>query len=339
MPPFRGEQAVTASAPAFDLLDTGQVEALPDLQWLVAGVLPAPSFAVMFGEPGAGKSFCALSLSLAVASGTPWLGRETRRAPVLYIAAEGVLGLKLRLRAHRVRFAVPPPSDAEMRFLPSAIEIMRPDHVAALLQKMAALAFRPGLIVVDTLARVALGADENSASDMGRVVEGFDALRRETGAAVLAIHHSRKDGGAERGSSALRGAADVMIRCESVAGVAASGVKLECAKMKDGEAFGTVLASLESVTLDGGGTSLVLGPGENIGAALRGIAGTKIVELLETQFAETGATHGELRKAFVAAGFGSESSFDRAWKILKERDGLLQKNETKAGVLRWVLKK
>jgi len=177
---------------------------------------------------------------------------------------------------------------------------------------------RPGLIVVDTLARVALGADENSASDMGRVVAGFDMLKRETGATVLALHHSRKDGGAERGSSALRGAADVMIRCESVAGVTCGGVTLECAKMKDGEAFGTVLASLESVTLDGGATSLVLGPGENIGAALRGIAGKQILDLLDTQFAETGATHGELRKAFVKVGFGSASSFDRSLRELRE---------------------
>lgn len=314
---------MTAPAASLDLLDAQQVEALPDLQWLVAGVLPAPSFAVLYGEPGCGKTFTGLSMALAIASGSPWLGRETCRKPVLYVAAEGVLGLKLRLRAHRAKHGAPPPSSAEMRFIASAIEIMKPDRVAALLAGLEAVAFRPGLIVIDTLARVALGADENSASDMGRVVEGFDMLKRETGATVLAIHHSRKDGGAERGSSALRGAADVMIRCESVAGVTASGVKLECAKMKDGEAFGTVLASLESVTLDGGTSSLVLGPGENIGAALRGIAGKQILELLETQFGETGATHGELRKAFVAAGFGAASSFDRAWREMKDKSTIM----------------
>jgi len=314
---------MTAHAPALDLLDAAAVEALPDLQWLVAGVLPAPAFAVLYGEPGCGKTFTALSMALAIASGSLWLGRETRRAPVLYIAAEGVLGLKLRLRAHRAKHGVPPPNDAEMRFIASAIEIMKPDQVAALLAAMETRAFRPGLIVIDTLARVALGADENSASDMGRVVEGFDMLKRETGATVLAIHHSRKDGGAERGSSALRGAADVMIRCESVVGVTCGGVTLECAKMKDGEAFGTVLATLESVTLDGGGTSLVLGPGENIGAALRGIAGKQIVELLRTQFAETGATHAELKAAFVTAEFGSASSFDRAWRDLKGEERIL----------------
>ena len=45
----------------------------------------------------------------------------------------------------------------------------------------------------------------------------------------------------------------------------------------------------------------------------------KILDLLRTQFAETGATHGELKKAFVAAKLGSESTFNRLWKELKPK--------------------
>ncbi|MGF1660588.1 MAG: AAA family ATPase [Rubrimonas sp.] len=309
---------MTAPASAFDLLDAAAIEALPDLDWLIAGVIPAPSFAVLYGSPGAGKSFCALSLSLAVASGSPWLGRETRRAPVLYIAAEGVLGLKLRLRAHREKYGVPPPSTADMRFVASAIEIMNPEHVAALLAQFNAAGFRPGLIVVDTLARVALGADENSASAMGLVVDGFDALRRETGAAVLVLHHDKKGGGAERGSSALRGAADVMIKCEALGDGKAVGVTLECDKMKDAEPFGLITAGLESVKLPDGSSSLVVTlPGDFL-AQFRAAHAEKILDLLRTQFAETGATHGELKKAFVAAKLGSESTFNRAIRELKD---------------------
>jgi hypothetical protein len=272
----------------------------------------------MFGEPGCGKTFTALSIALAVASGSPWLGRETRRAPVLYIAAEGVLGLKLRLRAHRERYGVSPPSTADMRFVASAIEIMQPDHVAGLLAQFNAAGFRPGLIVVDTLARVALGADENSASDMGRVVAGFDELKRQTGATVLVIHHSRKDGGAERGSSALKGALDVMIKCAAVGEGKPVGVTLECAKMKDAEPFGQITAGLESVKLPSGASSLVVTPPGDFLAQFRAAHAEKILDLLRTQFAETGATHGELKKAFVAAELGSESTFNRAWVSLRD---------------------
>ena len=310
---------MSAAGVAFDLLDAAAIEALPDLEWLVAGVLPAPALAMLYGDPGCGKTFTALSIALAVASGSPWLGRETRRAAVLYIAAEGVLGLKLRLRAHREKYGVPPPSTADMRFVASAIEIMNPDHVAGLLGQFKAAGFRPGLIVVDTLARVALGADENSANDMGRVVAGFDELKRQTGATVLVIHHSRKGGGkVERGSSALKGALDVSITCEAVGEGKAVGVTLECDKMKDAEPFGQITAGLESVKLPCGASSLVVTPPGDFLAQFRAAHSEKILDLLRTQFAETGATHGELKKAFVAAELGSESTFNRAWVSLRD---------------------
>ena len=322
---------MTAAAPAFDLLDAAAVEALPDLKWLVAGVLPAPALAVLFGEPGCGKTFTALSIALAVASGSPWLDRETMRAPVLYIAAEGVLGLKLRLRAYREKHNLPPPSAADIRFIPAAVEIMKPEAVKALLGRLDAAGFCPGLIIVDTLARVALGADENSASDMGRVVDGFDELKRQTGATVLVIHHSRKDGGAERGSSALKGALDAMIRCESLGDGPLKGVLLKCMKMKDGEPFEELCADLESVKLSSGETSLVFAPSTDLFSLMRNGAAEKIMDLLRTQFAETGATHGELRKAFVAAGFGAASTFDRAWRESKTKPAFLDFTEKTEG--------
>src|SRR3546814_2049301 len=48
----------------------------------------------------------------------------------------------------------------------------------------------PSLIVVDTVARALAGADENSASDVGRLVDAFDWLKSQWGCAVLPIHHT-----------------------------------------------------------------------------------------------------------------------------------------------------
>ena len=53
---------------------------------------------------------------------------------------------------------------------------------------------RPALIIVDTLARCMVGGDENSAKDMGLFIAHADALRKETGATVLIIHHTGKNG-------------------------------------------------------------------------------------------------------------------------------------------------
>ena len=41
--------------------------------------------AILYGPPGAGKSFVALDFALSVASGRAWHGHEVRQGPVLYV--------------------------------------------------------------------------------------------------------------------------------------------------------------------------------------------------------------------------------------------------------------
>jgi RecA-family ATPase len=58
----------------------------------------------------------------------------------------------------------------------------------------------------------ARSGDENSAKDMGRLIDQVEWLKKNLGAAALIIHHTGKDGLRERGSSVLRAVADVMRR-------------------------------------------------------------------------------------------------------------------------------
>ena len=53
------------AAPTFELLCPADIEALPDLEYLIEGILPVPTFGVLYGPPGAGKSFVALSMAEA----------------------------------------------------------------------------------------------------------------------------------------------------------------------------------------------------------------------------------------------------------------------------------
>ena len=73
---------------------------------------------------------------------------------------------------------------------------------------------KANLIVIDTLARTFGAGDENAARDMNGFVASLDMLREETGAHVAVIHHGRKDGGDTRGSGALAGAADLIVKVE-----------------------------------------------------------------------------------------------------------------------------
>ncbi len=69
---------------------------------------------------------------------------------------------------------------------------------------------QPALILLDTLNRNFGPGDENSTSDMTKAVAGLDRIRAATQAAIGLAHHSGKaDKGNGRGSSVLKGAADV----------------------------------------------------------------------------------------------------------------------------------
>lgn len=177
---------------------------------LVPGLLDRNSLSVIYGIPGAGKTFVALDLALRIASGKRWHKNRTGTyGNVLYIAAEGAHGLPQRIDAWKETAGVPHDPD-RFSVLPEPVNLLSPSDVAQL--KLHVEDTQPVLLIVDTLARCLLGGDENSAKDMGQAVEALEQLRRASGACVLAIHHSGKDRSAgARGSSALLGAATTML--------------------------------------------------------------------------------------------------------------------------------
>jgi hypothetical protein len=102
---------------------------------------------------------------------------------------------------------------------------------------------------VDTFHSATLGGEENSATDTGLILAALKMAQNALGCAVMLLHHTNKNGTAERGSSALRGAMDSMI------GIAECGHKfqLSCEKLKDGAAWQSqtfaLVAKAESVRI------------------------------------------------------------------------------------------
>lgn len=80
-------------------LSGSDLESIPPPQPLIEGILFRGTLAALFGPPGVGKSFLAMSWALSIAAGTDWLGRKVHGGPILYVAAEGTSGLALRRRA------------------------------------------------------------------------------------------------------------------------------------------------------------------------------------------------------------------------------------------------
>lgn len=120
-----------------------------------------------------------------------------------------------------------------IHWLPLPVPIHQPEWSSALAEFAAERQAK--LVIIDTLARCALGADENSARDMGMFIEGMDRVRRATGACVKIVHHSGKDltAGA-RGNSALKGAMDTELELTGTE----DRCTLKMPKQKDGRELG-----------------------------------------------------------------------------------------------------
>jgi hypothetical protein len=171
-----------------------------------------------------------------------------------------------------------------------------------------------------------IGGDENSAGAMGLVISNIDELRRPTSATVILVHHSGKNKTSERGSSALRGAADVMIE---VTGEVADGfIKLTCDKMKDAEPFKPASIGVERIVLGPSLSSLAVTTWKDALESMAAQAAAKSALKVLEGFGTNGATHGEWKQAYVAATGQSPSTFGRNLTKLKD-DGAVRQQGNK----------
>jgi hypothetical protein len=128
--------------------------------------------------------------------------------------------------------------EAPFRVLSDGVNLTDPKDVAdlilATLEAAEAEGQPIGLVIIDTVARAMVGADENSAQDMGRFNEACAELIRGVPSApnVFAVHHSGKDTDrGSRGSSSFPGAVDTMLKITRDEG----RVTLRVEKQKDDE--------------------------------------------------------------------------------------------------------
>jgi hypothetical protein len=212
----RKELAV--ATPERKLLHADELDSLPPQTWLIDGELPSNALAVLFGPSGSGKSFLALDEAARLA--------QTHN--VVYVAAEGASGYANRKNAWKQHHNQ---GIGKLHFWTEAVNLMNEKEVQAFIDAISHL--EKPIVYIDTLARCMVGGDENSAKDMGIAIAACDTIRRATGELVKVVHHTGKNGTSERGSSALRGAADVMIEVTDDDGV----ITVACSKMKDAAPF------------------------------------------------------------------------------------------------------
>lgn len=183
--------------------------------WIVKKLLPQAELGVIYGASGSGKSFLTLDLCAAAARGEDWRGLKSRQVNVVYVTAEGQEDFRRRVTAYALDHAIhaQPNGGMNLWFIDEAPNLLDVADSRELIKQIAACpGGKPELVVIDTLAQVMPGGNENSGEDVGKVLGHCRAISRATGAMVLLVHHSGKDEArGARGWSGLRAAADFEI--------------------------------------------------------------------------------------------------------------------------------
>ncbi len=228
----------------FSLLTFEQLLDFPEAEWLIDEIIEANSLGVLYGRSGAAKSFTALDMALSIATGRPWQDRHVKQGRIVYVVGEGARGVRRRVVAWQQQHGGVPIEGAF--FLMEAPRLLNSEDVLNLQTSIREQVLSCDLIVIDTLATAFVGGDENKQECMTEFVDSCRTLQRAFGAALLLVHHTGKNSDAERGSSVLRGAADVMVFQSMTQD---RRVTIRCNKQKDDEAFPDIRLQLVQVKL------------------------------------------------------------------------------------------
>ena len=181
-----------------------------DIDWLVDDLIPEQSVGMIFGASGSYKSFIAIGLACCMANGLDFLGRETRQAPVLYIASEGGRGIYPRIQAWHSRHGLPISDDVLLVTTP--IILTDKEQLETLVTAIQAMPVKPALVVIDTLSQTFSG-EENSSKDIAAYLRTINTdIRARFGCSVIVIHHTGHNASERpRGSSAMTANLDFLL--------------------------------------------------------------------------------------------------------------------------------
>lgn len=203
----------------------------PPLDFIIPNILPAVGLTILAGKPKKGKSWLALGLAIAIASGGKAFGRyDVEAGDVLYLALEdGERRLQSRMKKlfapgesapKRLDFMTAIPPKLEPGALLEMIRDWRQEHPEA------------KAVFIDTMAKVRPPTNRNNNvyHDDYLFAGAYQRMALEEGLTVVMIHHTRKASDDDvfttiSGSTGITGAADTMMVVEA-SGIGADTRKL-----------------------------------------------------------------------------------------------------------------
>lgn len=189
---------------------------MPD--YLVPKMFYRDGLSVVFGPPGAAKSFLVLDVALSLATGTPWRNENLGRSRVHYIMAEGQGTNVLRTHAWLAKRGVDR-SQLDGWFVPIPVPVML--TMAGIIDYLPVVKEgKPDLIILDT-KNLMFAGKESQGEDYGEMLRTLHKIRQAAGgsAVVLIDHTGLTDETRTRGSNAQKGGLETEIRVTDENGV------------------------------------------------------------------------------------------------------------------------
>lgn len=250
---YEAQRAMGTSGPASrvdaliaEMLDTKALDDMPALEPLLGDLLHLDTLARVIGPSGHMKSFAVIDFAGHIGTGRRWHGRYVRQGLVVYLVAEGSGGIRKRVRAWERHHGV---AMEHVLFLPRPVQAMDSEWLTLI---EACRRLGPALVIVDTQARVSVGVEENSAKELGLVIDRMEQLRAATRACILLIHHTGHVGDHGRGSTSAKGALQSELHVSKKGDRAANTiVTIKTGKQKDDEQDGDIQFGLKVVNLPG----------------------------------------------------------------------------------------
>ncbi|HUT74246.1 MAG TPA: AAA family ATPase [Armatimonadota bacterium] len=203
--------------------------------WVCEPLVAGGGISFLFSPPGVGKSLLSFELARCVARGEPFLGRfNTTGGPAIVFNLEMAAPQfqhRLRLFEHHH-----PVGDAALYLVSESLALT--DSASFARFRALCESIGPAMVVVDPLIRAMPGVKLNLAEEVGPALAPIADLARTMGFALLAIHHTRKDGG-RAGLDSLADSRDFAARADIALLMQAVGedglLRVTCEKTRWGD--------------------------------------------------------------------------------------------------------
>jgi RecA-family ATPase len=177
-------------------------------RWLVENLWADQAVGIIGGEPKCCKSFLALDMAVAVASGTPCLRHfpVNNQGSVLLYAAEDALPVVRQRLEGICACANIDLAKLDLHVITSPVlRLDRPEDLTKL--KSTIEVMRPRLLILDPFVRL-YRIDENNSGEVAPILASLREFQRTFTTSIIVVHHAKKGGSSERAGQALRGSSE-----------------------------------------------------------------------------------------------------------------------------------